>query len=60
MNTIQVFKGNELLYTFLSSIVPPDGSYLWIDESTICYEIIALSYILNTRTKKMNVHIHVK
>lgn len=60
MNTIRVFKGNELLYTFLSSIVPPKGSYLWIDESVVYYEVTDLSYNLNSRTKKMNIDIHVK
>lgn len=62
MNTIRVFKGNELLYTFQSSIVPPKGSYLWIDESVLYYEVTDLSYNLKTGPgkKHMNIDVHVK
>lgn len=60
MIQITVYKGNDKLFSFESTVVPPKGELLWINDTSEYFIIKDAIYKVDTKNKRLKVDIVVK
>ncbi len=50
MNSIDIFRGNDILFSLQSSVVPEVGEWIWFDcsvDKSVCYKVTSRSFDLD-------------